>query len=101
MSKWLDALELGSFAAVGDEHRLAALERALQLRIAVQVDEEIADRRILVARDEAHLVPVAGEEDRAAIETERLAELAGDRLEDVDEVERRRDSCRMSTMAAR
>jgi hypothetical protein len=87
----LDALELRVVRRVGDEHRLAALERALELRIAVQVDEQVPNRRILVARDEAHLVPVARQEDRAAIEAERLAELSRDRLQDVDEVQRRRD----------
>ena len=47
--------------------------------------------RIVVAGDEANLVGVAGEEDRAAVELERLAHLARDRLQNVDEVQRRRD----------
>ena len=76
---------------VGNEHRLARLERALELRIAIEIDDEIADRRILVARDEANLVLLAGEEDRAAVEPERVAQLARDGLQDVDEMERRRD----------
>jgi len=87
----LDAAEHRVVRGVGDEHRLAALERALELRIAIEVDDEIADRRILVAGDEADFILVAGEEDGAAIEAEGLAELAGDGLEDVDEVERRGD----------
>ncbi len=84
----LDAAEHRVVGGVGDEHRFAALERALELRIAIEVDDEIANRRIFIAGDEANLVLVAGEEDGAAIEAERLAELAGDCLEDVDEVER-------------
>ena len=67
------------------------VEGALELRIALEVDDEVADRRILVARDEADLVPVAGEEDRAAVEAEHVAHLARDGLQDVDEVQRRRD----------
>ena len=47
--------------------------------------------RSLVARDEANLVLFAGEKDRAAIEAECIAQLAGDGLEDVDEMEGRRD----------
>ena len=81
----------GSVGGVGDEHRLARVERALQLGIAIEVDDEVPDRRILVARDEPNLVLFAGEEDRAAIEAERVAQLAGDRLENVDEVKRGRD----------
>ena len=76
---------------VGNEHRLAGVERALQLRIAIEVDDEIADGRIFVARDEPDFVLLAGEEDRAAIEPEGVAELAGDGLQDVDEVQRRGD----------
>jgi hypothetical protein len=34
---------------------------------------------------------LARQEDRAAVESERLTQLAGDRLQDVDEVERGRD----------
>src|SRR6185369_3320381 len=51
-------------------------------------DDQIPDRRILVARHEPDLALLPREEDRAPIEPEALAELAGDRLEDVDEVER-------------
>jgi hypothetical protein len=76
---------------VGNEHRLPALEGALQLGVAIEVDHQVADGRILVAGDEADFFLLPAEEDRAAIEPERLAELAGDRLQDVDEMERRRD----------
>ena len=68
-------------AGVGDEHRLAALERALELRIAIEIDDEIADRRILVRGDESNALRIAGEVDRAAVEAEGLAELAGDGAE--------------------
>ena len=83
----LDAAQLRVVGGVGDEYRLAALERPLELRVPVQVDDQIPDRRILVARDEAYLVVRAGQEDRAPIEAERFPQFAGDRLEDVDEVE--------------
>ena len=76
---------------VGNEHRLARFEGALQLRIAVQVDDQVPDGGILVAGDEPDLGVVAGEEDRGAVEAERLAQLARDGLQDVDEVQRRRD----------
>ena len=84
----LDAAEHRVVGGIGDEHRFAALERALELRIPIEVDDEVADRRILVAGDEADFILVAGEEDCAAIESEGFAEFAGDGLEDVDEVER-------------
>ncbi len=76
---------------VGDEHRLARLEGAPQLGIAAEVDDEVADRRVLVARDEPDVARIAGEEYRAPIEPERLAELPGDGLQNVYEMERRRD----------
>src|SRR5205823_6967437 len=73
----------------GDEHGLAALHGALQLRIPLQVHHVVADRRILVGRHEPHgLAAPLREEDGAAVEAERLAQLARDRLQDVDEVER-------------
>jgi len=76
---------------VRNEHRVAGLERALELGIAVEVHDEIPDRRVLVAGDEPHVGVAAGEVDGTAIQAERLAELAGDRLEDVYEMERGRD----------
>ncbi len=85
----LDAAQRGVVCGIGNEDRLAAVERALQLGIAGEVDDEVPYGRILVAGDEAHFILVAREEDGAAIETERLAELPRNRLEDVDEVERR------------
>src|SRR5439155_649936 len=48
--------------------------------------------RVLVRGDQPHgPAPALGEKDRAAVQPERLPELAGDGLEDVDEVERRGD----------
>jgi hypothetical protein len=49
----------------------------------------VANRRVLVRRDEPH-GPAAAlrEKNRAAVQPERLAELARDRLEDVDEMQR-------------
>ena len=76
---------------VGDEHRVARLECALELRVPVEIDDEVADRRVLVARDEPHVGVAACQVDRAPIEPERFAELARDRLQDVYEVERGRD----------
>ena len=73
---------------VGNEHRFAGVERALQLGIAVEIDDEVANRRIFVAGDEPDLVLLGGEEDRAPVEAEGIAELARDRLEDVDEMQR-------------
>ena len=46
----------GSVAASGMNTVSPRLERALELRVAIEVDDEVADRRILVARDEPHLV---------------------------------------------
>ena len=84
----LDAAERRVGGRIGNEHRLARLEGALELGVAIQIDDEVANRRILVAGDEPDFLVFAGEEDRAAIEPERLAQLAGDRLENVDEVKR-------------
>ena len=82
----LDVREHRVVRRVGNEHRLARFERALELGVAIEVDDEIADRRILVARDEADIAGLAGEEDGAAVEAEGFAQLAGDRLENVYEV---------------
>ncbi len=71
---------------VGHEHRFARFEGALELRIAVEIDDEVADRRILVARDEPNVAGLAGEEDRAAVQAKGVAELARDGLENVYEV---------------
>jgi hypothetical protein len=84
----LNALEHRLVRGVGDEHRLPGLEGPLELRVAIEVDDEVADRRVLIARDEPDLVLLRREEDCAAVETEGLAKLAGDALENVDEVER-------------
>src|SRR2546427_3043682 len=60
---------------VGDEHRLAALHRAFQLGVALQVHHVVANGGILVGRDQPH-GPAAplGEKDRAAVQPERLAQ---------------------------
>ena len=76
---------------IRDEHRVARLECPLELRVPIEVDDEVPDRRILVARDEAHIGVPARKVDRTSIETERLAELAGNRLENVYEMQRGRD----------
>ena len=73
---------------VGNEHRLAGFEGPAELRVSLEIDDEVTDRRILVAGDEADVAGFAGEEDRASIESERFAQLPGDGLQDVDEVER-------------
>jgi len=86
-----DRLEVGIGGRVGDEHGVAGVERALQLGIAIQVDDEVADRRIFVARDQSNLVLFTRQEDRRAVEAERVAEFAGDGLQDVDEMQRGRD----------
>jgi hypothetical protein len=87
----LDVREHRVVGGVGHEDRFAGLEGTLQLGVAIQVDDEIANRRIFVARDEADIARLTGEEDRAAIEAEGVAQLAGDRLENVYEVEGGRD----------
>jgi len=76
---------------VRDEDRVPGFERALELGVAIQVDHEVPDRRILVTGHESDVGVAAGEVDGAAIEPERLSELAGDRLQNVYEMERGRD----------
>ena len=82
-----DAAQRRIVRGVGNEHRLAGVEGALQLGIAFQVHHQVADGGILVARDEADFVVLAGQEDRAAIEAEGVTELSRDGLQNVDEVE--------------
>ena len=83
----LDVLERRVVRRVGNEHGLAALHRLLQLRVALQIDQVIADRGIFVGGDEPHLPPALfAEKDGAAVQPERLAELAGDGLQNVNEV---------------
>ena len=72
---------------VGNEHGIARIERALELRIAIQVDDEIPDRWVLVTGHEAHIGIAAREIDRAAVEPECFAQLPGDRLQNVDEMQ--------------
>jgi hypothetical protein len=86
-----DVPEHGLGGRVGDEDRLTRLERPLELGVAGEVDHQIADGRVFVARDQPDIGRVRGQEDRAAIEAERLAQLAGDGLQDLAEVERARD----------
>ena len=76
---------------IGDEDCLTTLECTLQLGVSVEVDDQVADRRVLVARDEANLFLLATEKDRAAVQPETLAELARDSLQNVDEVQGRGD----------
>ena len=85
-------LSEGSAGRVGDEDGLAGLDRAPQLGIAVEVHHVVPDARILVARHQAHPAPAPlGEEDRAAVETEGLAQPQRDGLHDVREVQRAAD----------
>ena len=72
---------------IGNEDGVARLERPLELRIAIQVDDEVPDRWVLVAGHEAHIGVAAREIDRAAVEPERFAQLAGDRLQNVYEMQ--------------
>ena len=77
---------------VGDEHRLPALNGAAQLGVAIQIHQVVADGGILIRGHEPHRLAAAlGEENRAAVEPERLPQLARDRLQDVHEVQRTRD----------
>src|SRR6478672_3887486 len=64
----LDAAKLRVVGGVRNEHGLAAIECPLELRVSVQVDDEIPDRRNLVARHEADLALLPREEDRAPVE---------------------------------
>ncbi len=76
---------------IGDEHGLAGLEGTLELGITGEIDHDVADRGIFVARDEPDVRGFAGEENGAAVEPERFTELARDGLQDVAEVQRPRD----------
>lgn len=103
----LYALQHRLGGGVRDEYRFARVESPLQLRVAIEVDDEVTDRRVLVARDQPDLVLVSRKKDRTAVEPKNLAELPGDRLQDVDEVQRRRDffedvddRCELVTLAA-
>ncbi len=87
----LDVREHGIVRRVGDEDGFTRFERALQLGVAIEIDDEVADRRIFVAGDEANVASLASEEDRAAVEAERLTELPCDGLQDIYEVKRSRD----------
>ena len=83
----LDARQRRVVRRIGDEHRLPGVERALELGIAVEVDDEVPDARIFVTGDEPDFLVLSGEEDGAAVQPEGLAELARYGLEDVDEVQ--------------
>src|SRR5204863_59693 len=85
----LPVLETRIGGRAGDEHRLAALHRAFQLGVALEVHHVVANGGILVGGDQPHGPAAAlGEKDRAAVQPERLAQLTRDALEDVDEMER-------------
>src|SRR5256885_10336522 len=71
------------------EHRLLRVEGALELRIAIQIDDEIANRRIFVARDEPDFVLLAREKDRASVQAKGITKLACDTLQNIHEVQRR------------
>ena len=76
---------------IRNEYRVARLERAFELRVALEIDDKIPNRRIFVARDETHVGVSAREIDGAAVKPERFAELACDRLQNVLEMKRGRD----------
>jgi len=106
IERGLDRAQHRVVRRIRDEHRLLRLERPLQFRIAIQVDDEIPNSRIFIARDEPHLILLAGEKNRAAVEAKRIAEFACDALQDVNKVQRRRDflqnidySAKMITLA--
>ena len=81
-------LQRGIGDGVRNENRLAGVERPSQLRIPIDVHDQVADARVFVAGDEADLVLFTRQEDGAAIETEGVPDLARDGLQDVDEVQR-------------
>ena len=82
----LDAPEGRIIDRIRNEYRFSRFERALQLRISIEVDDQVANGGILVARHQPDFILLAREEDGAAIEAERFAQLARDSLENVDEV---------------
>src|SRR6059036_2491871 len=85
----LHVLQARVVRRVRNEDRLAGLHGALQLRVALEIDDVVADGGVLVRGDQAHRFAAAlGEEDRAAVEPEGLAQLARDPLQDVDEMQR-------------
>ena len=82
----------GHRSHVGDEHRLARLEGALELGVAVQVHHVVPDARVFVARHQPHRLAAAlRQEDGAAVEAEGLAQPPGDGLHDVNEMQRAGD----------
>ena len=87
----LDALKRRVARRIGNEDCLARIECAFQLRVPIEIDDQVANRGIFVAGDETDLVVFSGQKDRASIEPEGIAELSRDRLQDIDEVQRRRD----------
>ena len=84
--------EAGVGSDVVDVDGLAGLECLAELGVAVEVHHVVADARVFVARHQAHGPPPAlRQEDRRAVQPERLAEPAGDGLHDIDEVQRAAD----------
>jgi len=71
-----DALQRRIADGVWNEHGLPRLERALQLGIALQIDDEVSHRRVAIRRDESDLARAPREIDRAPLEPERVAERA-------------------------
>jgi hypothetical protein len=84
----LGALEHRLVCGVGDEDGFSRIERSLELWVAIEVDDQVTDGWIFVAGDKADFILLRRQKDRTSVQTERLAKLARDALEDVDEVER-------------
>ena len=85
-------LQVGIVLRVGNEDDLAGVQGALELGVPSQIHDIVPDARVLVGRHEPRgLAALLAEEDGAPIEAEGLAELLGDGLQDVDEVQRARD----------
>ena len=76
---------------VCDKNRLTTLERLFQFGIAIEIHDKIPDRWIFITRHQSHFVALTREENRAAVETECFAELAGDGLQNINEMQRRAD----------
>src|SRR5206468_862713 len=73
----LDVLQTRIGRGAGDEHRLAPLHRALQLRVALEVHHVVPNGRGLVRGDQPHGPPPApGEKARPAVQPERRPALA-------------------------
>ena len=78
---------------VGNEHRLAALHRALELGVALEIDDVVADRGVLVGRHQPHRTcpPRSARKIEQRSSPNASPSLRAIDLQNVDEVERARD----------